>query len=166
MSAAPETLRETVRRTLLRRVARTGDAGRAEALTAFVGLSRPGISPEAARIIVEKTPRLLPQLTEKWIGMFVDRLFETVPLDQISLLCDGSGENEAAMALAYVMFLESERMEKQMAEDLAACDLPPGEDGSDLAADVLRRLAKAEEKHRQAAQAKASAYARSRRDLN
>ena len=51
MSAAPETLRETVRRTLLRRVARTDDAGRTEALTAFVGLSRPGISAEAAGII-------------------------------------------------------------------------------------------------------------------
>ena len=159
-------LQQKAREALLRRVARTDDAGRAEALTAFIGLSRPDLGPEAARVIAEKTPRLLPKLTEKWVGMFVDRLFETVPLDQIALLCDGSEENEAALALAYVMFLESERMEKQMAEDLAACDLPPGEDGSDLAADVLRRLAKAEEKRRQAGRAKAEAYKRSRRDLN
>lgn len=161
-----EALRETTRQALLRRVANTGDAGRAEALVAFVGLARPDIGPEAAAILAEKTPRLLPQLTEKWVGMFVDRLFETVPQEQIALLCDGSEENEAALALAYVMFLESERMEKQMAADLAACDLPPGENGCDLAADLCRRLAMVEEKRRQAGREKADAYKRSRRDLN
>jgi hypothetical protein len=161
-----EALRETVRQALLRRVANTGDAGRAEALAAFVGLARPDIGPEAAAVIAEKTPRLLPQLTEKWVGMFVGRLFETVPQEQIALLCDGSEENEAALALAYVMFLESERMEKQMADDLAACDLPPGEDGCDLAADLCRRLAMVEEKRRQSGREKADAYKRSRRDLN
>ncbi|WP_428560487.1 MAG: hypothetical protein ACP59X_16695 [Solidesulfovibrio sp. DCME] len=161
-----DSLRAVARQALLRRVAQTGDAGRAEALAAFVGLARPDLGPEAAALIAAKTPRLLPQLTEKWVGMFVDRLFETVPREQIAILCDGSEENEAALALAYVMFLESERMEKQMAEDLAACDLPPGEDGSDLAAEVCRRLAMVEEKRRQIGHEKADAYKRSRRDLN
>ena len=91
-------------------------------------------------------------------NMFVDRLFETVPTNQIEALCDGSEENEGALALAYVMFLESARMEKQMAEDLAACDLPPGEDGSDVAAEVCRRLARVEEKRRQTGLKKAAAY--------
>lgn len=160
-----EALRETARRALLRRVAKTADAGRAEALAAFVGLTRPDLGPEAAAVIAEKTPRLLPGLTEKWVGLFVDRLFETVPREQIAILCDGSEENEAALALAYVMFLESERMERQMAEDLAACDLPVGEDGCDLAADVCRRLAMVEERRRQADHEKVAAYKRSRRDL-
>lgn len=159
--AAGRLLREKTRQALLRRVARTDDAGRAEALTAFVGLARPDLGPEAAQVVAEVTPRLLPALTEKWVGMFVDRLFETVPVAQIEILCDGSEENEAALALAYVMFLESERMEKQMAEDLAAYDLPPGEDGSDLAAVVCRRLVMAEEKQRQAGRQKAEAYRRS-----
>ncbi|MHC1711721.1 MAG: hypothetical protein AB9872_06205 [Solidesulfovibrio sp.] len=159
-------LRAKTRKVLLARVACTNDAGRAEALAAFVGLARPDLGPEAAGIIAEKTPRLLPDLTEKWIGMFVDRLFETVPAKQIELLCDGSEENEAALALAYVMFLESERMEKQMAEDLAACDLPPGEDGADVAVDVCRRLAMAEEKRRQNDRQKAEAYKRSKQRAN
>lgn len=161
-----EQLRAKARETLLGRVNRTGDAGRVEALSAFVGLARPDLGPDAARVIAEKTPRLLPTLTEKWIGMFVDRLFETVPAGQIALLCDGSEENEAALALAYVMFLESERMEKQMAEDLAGCDLPPGEDGSDVAADVCRRLALAEEQRRCQSHAKAQAYKKSRQKAN
>ena len=117
---------------------------------------------EAAAIVAETAPRLLPQLTEKWVGMFVDRLLETVPQAQIAELCDGSAENEAALALAYVMFLESARMEKQMAEDLAAFELPAGTDGADAAAEVCRRLAVVEERRRQASLEKAQAYRRSR----
>lgn len=159
-------LRDKAQNALIRRVARTNDAGRAEALAAFVGLARPDLGAEAARVIAEKTPPLLSALTEKWIGMFVDRLFETVPLAQLELLCDGSEENEAALTLAYVMFLESERMEKQMAEDLAACDLPPGEEGSDTAAEVCRRLVMAEEKRRQDDRQKAETYKRARQKAN
>ena len=115
-----DALGHKAREILLARVARTEDAGRAEALTAFVGLARPDLGPEAAAIVAETAPRLLPKLTEKWVGLFVDRLLETVPHVQIAELCDGTAENEAALALAYVMFLESARMEKQIAEDLAA----------------------------------------------
>lgn len=149
------------RNILLARIARTDDAGRAEALTAFVGLSRPDLGPDAAAIVAETAPRLLPQLTEKWVGMFVDRLLETVPHVQIAELCDGSAENEAALALAYVMFLESARMEKQMAEDLAAADPSENADAADAAAEVCRRLAVAEERRRQASLEKAAAYRRS-----
>ncbi len=159
-------LREKAKGALLRRVARTDDAGRGEALAAFVGMARPELGPEAIRVVAETTPRLLPSLTEKWIGLFVDRLFETVPLPQIEMLCDGSEENEAALALAYVMFLESERMEKQMADDLAALNLPAGEDGGDLAADLCRRLAMVEEKRRQDSWQKAEAYKAARGKAN
>ena len=151
---------------LLASVARTEDAGRAEALTAFVGLARPDLGPEAAAIVAETAPRLWPKLTEKWVGMFVDRLLETVPHAQIAELCDGTAENEAALALAYVMFLESARMEKQIAEDLAACELPAGADGVDAAAEACRRLAAVEERRRQAMQEKAAAYRRDKRRDN
>ena len=151
---------------LLARIARTDDAGRAEALTAFVGLSRPDLGPDAAAIVAETAPRLLPQLTEKWVGLFVARLLETVPHIQIAELCDGSAENEAALALAYVMFLESARMEKQMAEDLAACAPSQGADAADAAAEVCRRLAVAEERRRQASLEKAAAYRQAQRRDN
>jgi hypothetical protein len=52
--------------------------------------------------------------------MFAERLLETAPQSQLAVLCDGGAENGGALALAFVMFLESERMEKQMAEDLKA----------------------------------------------
>ncbi len=155
--------RAHVRDVLLARVARA-DGGRREAIFEFVGVTRPDLGPEAARILAEKTPALLPELTAKWIGMFVDRLFETVPAGQIELLCDGSEENEAALALAYVMFLESARMEKQMAEDLAACDLGPapngsgGTSGAELVADVCRHLAREDAKRRRESRLKAEAY--------
>ena len=96
-------LRARAKAALLARAALVDDAGRTEALTAFVGLARPDLGPDAAQVIAEKTPRLLPELTEKWIGLFVDRLFETVPVRQLEILCDGSEDNEAALALAYVM---------------------------------------------------------------
>jgi len=162
MTDSAAVLGQKARAILLERVARTDDAGRAEALTAFVGLARPDLGQDAAAIVAETAPRLMPKLTEKWVGMFVDRLLETVPHVQIAELCDGSVENEAALALAYVMFLESARMEKQMAEDLAACELPAGADGADAAAEVCRRLAVVEERRRQAMQEKAQAYRRDR----
>ena len=161
-----DALGQKAREILLARVARTEDAGRAEALTAFVGLARPDLGPDAAAIVAETAPRLLPKLTEKWVGMFVDRLLETVPHAQIAELCDGTAENEAALALAYVMFLESARMEKQIAEDLAACELPAGADGVDAAAEACRRLAAAEERRRLVMQEKATAYRRDKRRDN
>ena len=161
-----EALGQKAREILLARVARTEDAGRAEALTAFVGLARPDLGPDAAAIVAETAPRLLPKLTEKWVGLFVERLLETVPHVQIAELCDGTAENEAALALAYVMFLESARMEKQIAEDLAACELPAGADGVDAAAEACRRLAAAEERRRLAMQEQAAAYRRDKRRDN
>ncbi|KHK03317.1 hypothetical protein [Desulfovibrio sp. TomC] len=160
MTEQADRLGQKARDILLARIARTGDAGRAEALSAFVGLSRPDLGPDAAGIIADVAPVLPLALTEKWVGMFIARLLETVPHVQVAELCDGSAENEAALALAYVMFLESERMEKQMAEDLAACNLTAGQDGADVAAETCRRLAEAEERRRQASLEKAAAYRR------
>ena len=83
---------------------------------------------------------------------------------QITLLSDGSEDNEAALALAYVMFLESARMERQMAEDLAAWGA--GIDGAAVADDVRRGLALAGEKRRREAAAKAARYQADHRKTN
>jgi hypothetical protein len=100
-------------------------------------------------------PPLMPALYRRWIGMFVERLLETTPQEQLAVLCDGSRENDAALALVFVMFLESERMEKQMSEDLQALGSQPGQGPAggmdaqmaDLAASYLRaRVAKLADK--------------------
>jgi len=77
--------------------------------------------------------------------MFADRLLETVPLTQLAPLCDGSAANAAALTLAYVMFLESARMEQQIDADLAALGAGVAEGQSpkldnlaDLAASYIR----------------------------
>lgn len=149
--------RETVRRLLLSRVAKA-DEGREEAIRDFVGVTRPDLGQDAAEIIAAKAPPVPLELTEKWIDLFVDRLFEMVPIDQIGLLCDGSPGNEAALVLAYVMFLESERMERQMAEDLAALDAARISQGDAATAAIDRELLLAGERRRQDNLRKAAAY--------
>ncbi|MFZ5813490.1 MAG: hypothetical protein ACOY4F_15755 [Thermodesulfobacteriota bacterium] len=93
---------------------------RREALREFLGVTRPDLGGEAAIALAESIPPLVPELHEKWADMFAARLLETVPADQVALLCDGSPENAASLTLAYLMFLESERMEKQVAADIEA----------------------------------------------
>ncbi|SKA74001.1 hypothetical protein SAMN02745704_00571 [Paucidesulfovibrio gracilis DSM 16080] len=113
-----QTIREHLFGVIMERVDRDADR-RKEALTEYLlvtGMAADG----AAEQVAELVPPVLPDLYAKWVNMFLDRLFETVPLEQIELIADGSEENNAAASLAYLMFLESERMEKQVAEDLAA----------------------------------------------
>lgn len=161
---AAAALRRQVRHILLNRVARTG-SGREEAIRDFVGLTRPDLGPDAPEVFAAKAPTVPADLTEKWIGLFVERLFATVPADQIGLLCDGSEDNEAALALAYVMFLESARMERQMAEDLAAWG--SGTDAAAVTEEIRQGLARAGEKRRREAQGKADRYqAAHRRKIN
>ncbi|OGR40623.1 MAG: hypothetical protein A2051_13070 [Desulfovibrionales bacterium GWA2_65_9] len=60
-------------------------------------------------------------------------------------MCDGSAENAAALTLAYVMFLESARMERQIDEDMAALGAGAAAQGqcqdpalADMAASYIR----------------------------
>jgi hypothetical protein len=152
-----EDRRDRVRDLLLARVARA-DGGRQEALRDFVGVTRPDLGQDAAEIIAAKAPPVPEELTQKWIGIFVDRLFETVPPAQIEILCDGSPDNEAALVMAYVLFLESERMERQMAEDLAALGASRTAAGDALTDDVGRELLLAGERRRQENLRKAAIY--------
>ena len=121
--------------------------------------------------VAELVPPILPKLYDKWIGMFLDRLFETVPLQNIELIADGSEESNASAVLAYIMFLESERMEQQIATDLKeyGMDQTGNDDMGDLAAQYIRsslsQVAKAsnEAESDEAKKAKAEAY-KKRRD--
>lgn len=92
---------------------------RAEAMAEFFSVSLPNLQGEAIDRLAELVPPLMSELYEKWADMFVERLFETVPLEQIRHLCDGTEDNNATIVLVYLMFMESERMEKQMETDLA-----------------------------------------------
>lgn len=91
---------------------------RGEAVSDYITLTA-GVEPDKARQVAGLVPPVQKSLYNKWIEMFAGRLLETVPLEQIKHLADGSEENKAALILVFLMFLESERMEKQIEEDLA-----------------------------------------------
>lgn len=132
--------------------------GRQDAIRELLGAVRPDLAPEAAACVAEAVPPLLPELHRKWIGMFVDRLVETASQAQLELLCDGTQENNAALALAYVMFLESERMEKVIAEDLAKVEELGGTGMAEVAATLCSRLSRVEESILKAREDKAKKY--------
>jgi len=124
----------------------------------LLGAVRPDMSVQAAACVAETVPPLLPELHRKWIGLFVDSLLSTADIRQVEVLCDGTDENNAALALAYVMFLESERMEAQMAEDLAAIETLEGVGLADMAATLCTRLTRVEESLMEERRAKAAQY--------
>lgn len=113
---------------------------RREALTEYFLVTMPNVSQDAAERLAALIPDLMPELYSKWIGEFCERLFETIPDEQIQHLCDGTVENNAALGLVFLMFMESERMEKQTEEDLRAYALKHSgcDDMGDLVATYLR----------------------------
>ena len=151
--AAPESL---VRDAELKKAMRAHMAGvilarvsqdeqrRAEALRDYLALTQAAPDLAAAETLSAMVPPLMPSLYRRWAGMLADRLFETASEEQLRVLCDGSEENGAALALIFVMFLESERMERQMSEDLCAFGRSAqGEEGvsaqmADIAAGYIR----------------------------
>lgn len=151
--AAPETLvrdaelkramRAHITSVILNRVSQD-EARRAEALRDYLALTQAAADLAAAETLSTMVPPLMPSLYRRWAGMFAGRLFETASEEQLRVLCDGGEENGAALALAFVMFLESERMEKQMSEDLCAFgQSAQGEEGvnarmADIAASYIR----------------------------
>ncbi|BBD07412.1 hypothetical protein [Desulfovibrio ferrophilus] len=136
----PETsMQEHVRSVVLERLDQDADK-RTEALTEFFGVTMSGADTVAMDKLADLVPPLLPKLYEKWVGMFVERFFETVPKEQIELLCDGSDENNAAILLIYLMFLESQRMEDQIDKDLKeyGLSMTGADDTGDLASSYIR----------------------------
>lgn len=135
-----EMIREHIRSTILARLDDQNEERRKEALVEFMTVT--GSSPDASMTekVAEMVPPLMTELYEKWIGMFIDTLLKTAPRDALELLCDGTEENSAALLLAYIMFLESERMEKQVDTDLEEYGLKMtgSDEMGDLASSYLR----------------------------
>lgn len=114
-----EALRLHIREKVLDRLTSCQDR-RFEALRDYFIVAAPTMDYDAAEKVSSMVPPLLLDLYEKWIAMFTTRLFETVPVEQIEVLCDGTRENTAALLLVYLMYIESATMEKQIDEDLRA----------------------------------------------
>lgn len=113
---------------------------RQEALREYFLVTMPNISDDAADRLASLIPTLMPDLYKKWIDLFVTRLFETISDEQLQHLCDGSVENNAALGLVFLMFMESERMEQQTEADLRQYALEHSGDADmgDLVAAYLR----------------------------
>ena len=113
---------------------------RTEAMKDFLSISMPTADLKASEKIAEMVPPVLPDLYEKWIGLFIESLKTTMPAEVLQELCAGDDENNAALVLVYIMFLESARMEKQIAEDLSEYGLAHSGQGDmgDVAADYIR----------------------------
>lgn len=96
----------------------TKQAHREEALREILALTSPDKSDEALAHLAASIPALPAELYAKWAALFADRILETVPGDQVRELCKPTDDNRATITLLFAMFMESERMEKQIAEDL------------------------------------------------
>jgi hypothetical protein len=123
-----EEIRSHITSLVLEQVAQTEERRR-EALREYFAVSLPNVNGVEAEKIAELVPPLLPSLYRKWADLFVDRLFETIPHDQLEDLCNGSIKNNATILLVYIMFMESARMEQQMADDLREYGLSMSESG-------------------------------------
>lgn len=106
---------------IISRMAHAG-ARRDEALREILSVSAPGLDDRTIAELAAAVPELPAALYEKWAGMFADRMLETVPEEQIAELCRNTEESNAALMLLYSMFMESERMEKVVAEDIGQLD--------------------------------------------
>lgn len=95
-------------------------ARREEALREILSVSHPGLDDAAIKELAALVPELPARIHEKWVLLFADRLLETTPKLQLEELCSNTEENNGALMLLYSMFMESERMEKIVAEDLAS----------------------------------------------
>ena len=115
-----EAMRAFITARILSGVAGAG-ARRDEALRAVLGVAAPGVDDATMEALIAKTPELPSSLYEKWAGMFADRLLETVPHEQVRDLCLNTPESNASLQLVYSMFMESERMEKEVKDNLQAC---------------------------------------------
>lgn len=134
----PQQIRKHIFTVIINKVEEQDETKRTEALAEFMAVT--GTAGNAGDQVAELIPPLMHDLYEKWITMFIDRLMETVDSKNIELLCDGMADNNAALVLAYIMFLESARMEKQIDEDLKQHGLTASDnnDLGDMAANYIR----------------------------
>jgi len=134
-----DAVRAHITQVLMTRVSQD-DHRRVEALRDYLAVTQAVSDLGAADTLAMMVPPLMPSLYRRWIGMFIDKLLETATDEQLLVLCDGSEENGGALALAFVMFLESERMERQMADDLRAFGAGGPEDAKGSAGGDARQV--------------------------
>ncbi len=123
MSQTPDAFQKTRRKQIvaiiLERLSSSDDR-RQEALDQYFAVSMPNMADDMSAKVAALVPPLMQALYEKWANMFADSLFANLPEEQLAYLTNGDKENEAALALAYIMFMESARMEEQSQKDLEA----------------------------------------------
>ena len=93
---------------------------RSEALREVLKLTVSDLDTQRLETMIAMAPEIPLPLYAKWVGLFADRLLETVNREQLQDLCANSEESNATLLLLYSMFMESERMERLTAEDLQA----------------------------------------------
>lgn len=128
---------------ILTRLADT-DARRREALQEFMGVTMPAVDNKTTEHVAGMVPEIPMPVYNKWVTLFAERMLETVQHDQLAELCDNTEENNATIALIYIMFMESERMEKQIASDLHTLGIELADsdpEGNTLGAYLRNRLA-------------------------
>ena len=125
---------------IILRLAHAGSR-RIEALKEILSVSHPGLDDEAIENLAAMVPELPSRVYTKWANLFADRLLETVPEAQLAELCRNTEESNGALMLLYSMFMESERMEKVIADDLAALagETPVDEQQQALIAALLQK---------------------------
>ena len=103
-------------------VARFGQQNnlRHNAISELLDVTLPHLDKAAIAGIAAMVPELPTSLYTKWAELFAQRLLETVSPRQINDMCNGTQEGLATLSLVFIMFMESEKMEKIVAEDLAA----------------------------------------------
>lgn len=129
-------IREYIQKVVMKKCTENEEA-RQDALGEFIAMTMPNIDEGAVKNIKSMIPPIT-ELYEKWVGMFINRLLETVPRNQIEELCSGTDENDSALVLIYIMFMESERMEKQIAEDISAYAPTQNDDAGNIASQYIR----------------------------
>lgn len=134
-----QAIRTQITKVVLERLSDSKDR-RTEALGEFMGVTMPNVEGKAAEQVASLVPEIPSAIYKKWVDMFADRLLETVPLNQLEELCCDTEESRATLSLVYVMFMESERMEKQIVQDLAALGMEQAQqdDVGNTLADYLR----------------------------
>lgn len=134
-----EQYRDHILAVLRERVTQSEDK-RKEALEEYLAVTMAAESVSTGERLADMIPPVMTDLYEKWMNMFVDKLFESQEENVLQLICDGSEENNAALVLAYIMFLESARMEEQIDKDLKqyALEHSDDEDLGDTAASYIR----------------------------
>ncbi|MBG0789835.1 MAG: hypothetical protein H0S80_04975 [Desulfovibrionaceae bacterium] len=134
----PKQIREHIFAVIIGKVEEQDETRRHEALAEFLSVT--GTAGNAPEQVASLIPPLMHELYAKWITLFIDRLLETVPAQNIELLCDGTNDNNAALVLAYIMFLESARMEAQIDKDLKehGMNVTGQDDLGDVAANYIR----------------------------